>query len=203
MNYKLAYAIGFHPWEDAERHAPFVEKINEMFDREEKQQEAPYGPVLDLGCGSGVWGVNLARRGWKVTSIDIVDKALKRAQARIDKEGVKVNLLKEDVTKLNPEHIGSHFKFILDTGTYHGLPKKHRAAMGQAVDIISDPDTTLLLLVWDPKNRGPLPGGASRQEIELNFPKWNITNVEPADANPPSILKALKANEHWYRLRRK
>ena len=63
MNYKFAYSIGFHPWEDAERHPPFVEKITEMFEREEVGKEAPYGPVLDIGCGSGVWGINLAKRG--------------------------------------------------------------------------------------------------------------------------------------------
>lgn len=28
MNYELAYRIGFHPWEDAEEHLPFVEKFS-------------------------------------------------------------------------------------------------------------------------------------------------------------------------------
>jgi len=35
MNYGLAYAIGFHPWEDAATHGPFVEKIADVFAREE------------------------------------------------------------------------------------------------------------------------------------------------------------------------
>jgi len=35
MNYRFAYAVGFHPWEDAERDPPFAEKISELFDREE------------------------------------------------------------------------------------------------------------------------------------------------------------------------
>ncbi len=35
MNYEFAYRIGFHPWEDAEGHLPFTEKISELFSEEE------------------------------------------------------------------------------------------------------------------------------------------------------------------------
>ena len=30
---------------------------------------------LDLGTGSAVWGVQLARRGWRVTGVDIARPA--------------------------------------------------------------------------------------------------------------------------------
>lgn len=42
MNYRLAYAIGFHPWEDAAADPPFVAKATQMFDREE-QADRPHG----------------------------------------------------------------------------------------------------------------------------------------------------------------
>ena len=51
MNFELAYRVGFHPWEDAERHPPFTEKISELFDREESGREPPYGSALDIGTG--------------------------------------------------------------------------------------------------------------------------------------------------------
>ena len=35
MNYRLAYAIGFHPWEDAATDPPFVNKFSERIEREE------------------------------------------------------------------------------------------------------------------------------------------------------------------------
>ncbi len=63
MNYRLAYSVGFHPWEDAAHDPPFAEKISEMFDREERGREPPYGTALDIGTGSGIWGIELAKRG--------------------------------------------------------------------------------------------------------------------------------------------
>jgi len=201
MNYKFAYSIGFHPWEDAEQHNPFVKKITKIFEREESGKSAPYGKALDIGCGSGAWGINLAKRGWDVTGVDIVEKALQRAKERVRKESVNVKLVKDDVTELNK--IGNGFDLLFDTGTFHGLTKAQKKAMGEAVDKVAGEDATILLLVWDPKWRGPLPGGASREEIETCFPAWKITDIELAADEPEAIYKILKANEQWYRLRRK
>jgi hypothetical protein len=33
--------------------------------REEAGREPPYGPAPDLATGSAVWGVQLAKRGWR------------------------------------------------------------------------------------------------------------------------------------------
>ena len=40
------------------------------------------GRALDIGCGSGRDAVYLAERGWRVTAVDSVDKALASAQQR-------------------------------------------------------------------------------------------------------------------------
>ena len=201
MNYKIAYAIGFHPWEDAERYKPFLEKITKIFEKEESGKNTPYGKALDIGCGSGVWSINSAKRGWDVTGVDIVEKALRRAQERIKKENVSVKFVKEDVTALHK--VGKGFDLLLDTGTFHGLTHAQRKAMGTALNNIANQNATILLLVWDPRWRAFLPSGASRQEIESCFPDWKITQVEPASDKPETIYKILKANEQWYRLCRK
>ena len=92
MNWRLAYTIGFHPWEDTD--LPFARKISELFDREEKGRPRSYGLALDLGTGSGIWGIELAKRGWEVTGIDIVDKALRRARERAQKSGVNMRFVR-------------------------------------------------------------------------------------------------------------
>ena len=42
MNYRLAYALGFHPWEDLADHPPFADKLLGLVAREEEGREAPY-----------------------------------------------------------------------------------------------------------------------------------------------------------------
>ena len=197
--YKVFYRLGFKPWEDAEERPAFVEKISELFDAEERGRKAPYGAALDLGCGSGIWGIQLAKRGWQVTGIDYSDRALGRARERVRDEDVDMRLVHGDVTDLRAADAGSGFRLVLDTGTFHGLDSGQRKAMGREVGAIAADDATVLLLVWNPKRRGPFPRGVSRTEIEADFPGWDVTDEGESGYPPP---KPLRADEHWYRLRR-
>ena len=202
MNYELAYKIGFHPWEDLAEHPPFAEKLLELVAREENGSGAPFGPALDLGCGSAVWGVRLAERGWEVTGVDIVEKALCRARERIDEAGVQVRFVQGDVTALRRSDVGSGFRLVVDTGTFHGLTDSQREAMGREVSAIAAPDATVLLDCFTPRRRGPLPRGASRADVERAFPGWQVTDVETADTEPDGLARLFKFNEVFYRLRR-
>ncbi len=204
MNYRVAYAIGFHPWEDAATDPSFVEKAAQMFAREEHRRKAPpYGPALDLGTGCGIWGIELARRGWQVTGVDLVEKALRRARDRVRRAGVEMRIVRADVTALRRSDIGDGFRLILDTGTFHGLPPAEQRAMGREVTAVAATDATLLLLVW-PRRIRPLIRGARRTEVEAAFPHWEITDVEPSFFRLPKLLDMLlRPDEHWYRLRRK
>jgi cyclopropane fatty-acyl-phospholipid synthase-like methyltransferase len=201
--WKLYYRLGFHPWEDLAEHPPFAEKLTELFAREESGREPPYGPALDLGCGSGVWGVPLAKRGWQVTSVDIVDKALERARERVRDAGVDVRVMHADVTALREAGVGSDFRLLLDTGTFHGLGDSQRQAMGRELSAVAADDATVLLDIFAPRRRGPLPRGASQSDVEVAFPDWEITDIEVADTEPDPIARFLKFDERFYRLVRK
>jgi cyclopropane fatty-acyl-phospholipid synthase-like methyltransferase len=202
MNYRLAYAIGFHPWEDLAEHPPFADKLLELVAREENGQGQPYGPALDLGTGSGVWGVQLAQRGWDVTGVDIVEKALRRARDRAEAAEVDVRLVHGDVTALRESEVGTGYRLVLDTGTFHGLGEGQRKAMGREVTAVCAPDATVLLDCFAPKRRGPLPHGASRADVEQAFPGWEVTDVEVADTEPDALARLMKFEERFYRLRR-
>jgi SAM-dependent methyltransferase len=202
MNYRAAYWIGFHPWEDAARDPPFVAKIAELFERAEEGRQPPYGSALDIGTGSGIWGVELAKRGWQVTGIDIVDKAIRRGRERATMAGVDMKFVQGDVTKLEDAGVGTGFRLVLDSGTFHDFDEARQSAMGRGITAIAAPDATVLLLVW-PKRRRPLIRGASRLEIERAFPDWKITHVEPSHFRLPKPMQwLLRPDEHWYRLRR-
>ena len=202
MNYELAYRIGFHPWEDAEGHSPFVEMFSELIAEEESGREAPYGAALDLGTGSGIWAIQLAKRGWQVTGVDLVEKALERAEERVKADDVTVKLVHGDVTKLSSTDVGSGYRLLLDTGTFHGLKDEQRKAMGSEVNQVAAPDATLLMLVW-PRRRRPLIRGVDSGGIEEAFPGWTVTDVGPSHFQAPKPIEVLlRPDEHWYRLRR-
>lgn len=202
MNYELAYRIGFHPWEDAAEDPRFVETISELLARDEAGREPPYGRALDLGTGSAIWAVELARRGWQVTGIDKVERALERGRDRLRGTDLDVRLVQGDVTDLEAAGIGGDYDLLLDTGTFHGLADGDRTAMGRAVTAVAAQRATLLLLVW-PRRRRPLIRGADREHVQAAFPEWTITDVVPSHFELPAILEPiLRPDEHWYRLRR-
>jgi len=203
MNYTLAYAVGFHPWEELVEHPPFASKLLELVAREEDGRQAPYGTALDIGTGSAIWGVRLAERGWMVTGVDIVEKALRRARQRTAEAGVEMRIVRADVTALSEAGIGSGYRLLLDTGTFHGLDDAQREAMGREVDATAGSDATVILDCFTPRRRGPLPHGASRADVERAFPGWVITDVVEADNEPDPIARLFKFDEHFYRLRRK
>jgi SAM-dependent methyltransferase len=202
MNYRLAYAIGFHPWEDFADHPPFADTLIRLVAAEENGDGPPFGAALDIGTGSGVWAVRLAERGWRVTGVDLVPKALKRARKRVADAGVELELVHGDVTALSASGVGSGYRLILDTGTFHGLEPAARHAMAREVSAVAADDATLILDCFEPRRRGPLPRGASQAEIEAAFDDWTVTDVQVADTDPDLIARLGKFNERFYRLQR-
>ncbi len=199
--YKIAFRLGFTPWEQAATHPPAVEKISMLFDREESGLQSPYGRALDLGCGTGIWSVELASRGWQVTGIDIVPKAVRSARERAREAGVEVRFVEGDITALRAVGVGSGFRFVWDFGTVHGLTQKQRVAVGREVSAVTADDATILMMAWPPGRRGPLPRGASRGDIEADFPGWQVITEDAFDAfGLPGPLGSV--DQRFYRMRR-
>ena len=200
--YKISYAVGFHPWEDLARHEPFAGALLALVEQAEDGSTPPYGRALDLGCGSGTWGVRLAARGWRVTGVDNVPRALARAQDRIRKAGVQMQLLRGDVTQLRDSGVGSGYDLVVDTGTFHGLTPAQRREMGREVTAITTPQATVVLDCFSPRNRGPLPRGCTQADVEEAFPAGTVASVVDADTDPDPISRILEFDEVFYRLRR-
>jgi len=147
--------------------------------------------------------VELAKRGWQVTGVDTVERALRRARERVRNAGVDMRLVHGDVTALGEAGLGSDFRLVLDTGTFHGLNNAQREAMGREVSAITRDDSMVLILGWAPKRRGPLPRGVSRSEVEAAFPRWRVTDAGPTGFEAPKPVELLmKPDERWYRLHR-
>jgi hypothetical protein len=114
-----------------------------------------------------------------------------------------MRLVHAEVTRLREADVGAGFRLLLDTGTFHGLDDARRSAMGTELSAVGSADATLILDCFAPRRRGPLPGGASRDEVERAFPGWEIADVEVANTDPDPIARLFRFDERCYRPRRK
>lgn len=200
--YKVLYQFGITPWEEDPTHGMAAEQISALFDREERHRQPPYGTALDLGCGSGIWSVHLAERGWQVTGVDIVPKAIRKARERAQKAGVDAQFIEGDVTALRAAGVDTGFRFVLDFECFNHLNAAQRSAVGREVSAVAAPGATMLILVWEPGRRGPLPTGASRADVEMAFPEWKITEEEAYAARSTLPWWLKNTDLRFYRLSR-
>lgn len=200
--YNFLYRFGITPWEENSTEGAVAAQVSALLDREEEGREPLYGPALDLGCGSGIWSVVLAQRGWKVTGIDIVPRAIVQARERAAAADVAVQFLEGDVASLREAGVEPGFRFILDFECFNHLNSAQRRAVGQEVSAVAAPNATMLMLVWAPGRRGVLPPGASRDEIEAAFPGWTVVNEDAFAARSTLPFWLKRTDLRFYRLRR-
>jgi SAM-dependent methyltransferase len=192
--YRLLHAVGIRPWAWVARRGDAPRRLAAILDAEQAGAP-PYGRALDLGCGTGLHSVDLARRGWQVTGVDIVPAAVRLAVDRARRAGVDARFVCGDVTALSASGIGADFRLVLDFGAFHGLTDPERAAMAREVTAITAPGAILLMVAFVPGRRGPAPRGADRADIEAAFTGWTVLTEQPL---PTQVIGALRL----YRLRR-
>jgi 2-polyprenyl-3-methyl-5-hydroxy-6-metoxy-1,4-benzoquinol methylase len=56
--------------------------------------------ILDIGCGTGRHSIELAKRGYRVTGIDLSESQLKRAREKASQQNLSINFEKLDARKL-------------------------------------------------------------------------------------------------------
>ena len=196
--YRFMYGVGFKPWEaDADTVGHQLDKLLAV---EEAQRGRPYGTAVDLGCGTGRWSVELAQRGWSVVGVDVVPKAIHAAQRRAQNAGVDGTLTEADVAALSGAGVGTGVSFLLDVECFNHLNDTKRVAVGREVNAIASPDATMLLLVWAPARRGPLPHGASADDLTRAFSGWKIVDEESYEGDLPRPMKNIAPR--WVRLSR-
>ncbi|RKZ91322.1 MAG: class I SAM-dependent methyltransferase [Candidatus Parabeggiatoa sp. nov. 1] len=71
------------------------------------EQELNYNKskrILDIGCGTGRHAIELAKRGYQVTGIDLSESQLKRAEQKAKNENVVIDFQLLDARHLNFTH---------------------------------------------------------------------------------------------------
>ena len=60
--------------------------------------------ILDVGCGTGRHAIELSKRGYLVTGIDLSDSLLAKAREKAMNQGLKIDFLKHDARNLPFNH---------------------------------------------------------------------------------------------------
>jgi SAM-dependent methyltransferase len=139
------------------------------------------GRALDLGCGTGTNVLYLAERGWQVTGVDFIGRAI--AQARRKLRGHEAQLLVGDVTRLTALPLNGPYDLALDMGCFHSLPEAGRPRYAAGLAQCLTPGAVYLLYAWQ-----PAPGsaaGLTREEVAATFaPYLSLTGYEQGTGRP-------------------
>lgn len=101
----------------------------------------PVGSALDVGCGEGADAIWLARRGWRVTAIDVSAVALDRARLAGQRSGVVVDWALTGLDRMPVAPAG----FDLVTACYPALLKAAGTNLDRLLGSVA-PGGTLLFV---------------------------------------------------------
>jgi SAM-dependent methyltransferase len=186
LPYALMYRLGLAPWERRE----IAQSWRPMLDG----PDAPVpGRALDVGCGSGRDAVFLATRGWQVTAVEVVEKALATAKRRAAEEGVDVEWVRANVAELGRLGLEPGYNLLYDFGCIQGLPDPARRGAAAGLTELAAPGATLLLLAFKAGRRIILPRGMDKDDIvALLGDGWELQHSRSfvTKETPPPIRRA-------------
>ncbi|MGI9301739.1 MAG: class I SAM-dependent methyltransferase [Gammaproteobacteria bacterium] len=119
----------------------FAGKINdEIFPSSDTNQN-----VLDLGCGPGLWTVELARRGaQRITAADLTDKAIELTRKRASLYGIDVETSVQNAEQMTFED--NTFSHVNCQGVIHHTPDTE--ACVREISRVLQPQGTALVTVY-------------------------------------------------------
>src|SRR3989344_6728874 len=123
--------------------------------------------VLELGCGHGNDSIFLAKNGFKVTAIDISERAIEEAKKRAEEAGVKVNFLVEDASQLSS--IDGMFQFIYDRACFHFVLEDKRAGYVTNIKRLLEKGGYFILIASSDQERVKGPYQFSKDDIQQIF----------------------------------
>jgi len=66
--------------------------------------------ILDVGCGTGRHAIELTKRGYNITGVDLSESMLKKAKEKAENLGLKINFIQGDARELK---FNKEFDFVM------------------------------------------------------------------------------------------
>jgi cyclopropane fatty-acyl-phospholipid synthase-like methyltransferase len=121
-------------------------------------------PILDAGCGTGEHALFFAARGHRVTGIDFVEEAIRRARRKAAERRLAVDFLVKDATTLGDW--GERFASVIDCGLFHVFSDHDRRRYVWGLAQVVEPGGRLFLLCFSDEEPGTEgPRRVPRQEL--------------------------------------
>jgi SAM-dependent methyltransferase len=200
--YRTAYLLGLRVWDRDRPVSDLVELI-------EGTSPPPPGRALDIGCGTGTDSIYLARRGWDVTGVDMVPRALTIARGKAERSGVSPRFVEGDVTRLRDFGVGDGHSLLVDFGCLHTLPPDRRGAYVESVSGAAAPGATFLLFGFArPPRLSPMRAGLTAEEVRDRFTGegWELIAAERTSGDAIEVAGGGRVDQRFelwrYRLRR-
>jgi SAM-dependent methyltransferase len=171
MPYQVMYRIGFTPWDRHEPPAPLVDLVGTL----------PAGQMLDIGCGTGHDAIWCEARGWRVTGIDAVSVALRRARRNAKLAGADIRFIQADIARVTPAALGSGYTLLQDIGCFGGLSDPDRRRAAATITAVAAPGARLLMFAFGQGGGRFGPRRIDLPEIRALFPAWDIMFSRSAD----------------------
>jgi SAM-dependent methyltransferase len=158
-------------------------------------------PVLDAGGGTGIWSIELARRGYRLVLTDISEGMLEQARARVREQNVTdlVSVRYGDIRSM-PEFPDGSFAVVLCQGDPLSYCGDHQAAVRELARVVrpggtvlSSVDARLPALRWLPDKEDLSAVGRLLETGDIVMPTQNPDFGYQIHAFTPAELSAAFA----------
>jgi len=138
--FERSYATGDTPWDSGRPSEQLVHVLDAGL--------LPGKTVLEIGCGTGTNAIELARRGFRVTAVDLVDLAIRRAKDKARRAGVEIDFRVGDATRMD---LGGPFDVVFDRGVYHGIRTRNLSGFLKMLERVTRRGSRWLCLAGNAK----------------------------------------------------
>jgi len=174
-----------------------VEEVNFIL---EELKLPPGSHILDVGCGTGRHSVELAKRGYEVTGIDISSGMLSEAKKAANRAGVKVEWIQADASEFTPPR-SFDASISLCEGAFGLLgkdddPLEHELSILRNINAVLKPDKKLILTAL---NGFRMIRDHSQEDVERgNFDPMTLVEVGPQEYDTEEGKKSVLLKERGF-----
>ena len=162
------YKNGYMPWAHEEPDFNLIEVV----------KNHPMTPckALELGCGTGIDAIWLAKNGFDVTAVDVSEIAIDLSRKNAQKDNVDCHFYTLDFLKEKPDQ--APFDFVFDRGYFHSYktPKERKTIATRIADILSRDGLWLTLMgsCDSPPREGGPPMRSANEIVSVVEPLFEV-----------------------------